>query len=129
MDYVYASVLSVQMGGVPGRRCDVAVLASRLLFQLSEIHVLSAGALLLDFKNAFYTTLRQLVLSLPQDSEDVEHVLSRIELPPILLEGPETQLATKPMFEDRVPSEHLLALIKESQRDACWRVASASDYT
>eukprot|EP00959_Pyramimonas_sp_CCMP1952_P320838 6714157-Pyramimonas_sp.AAC.1 len=33
------------------------------------------------------------------------------------------------MFEDRVSSEHLLALSKESQRGAIWRVASASDYT
>eukprot|EP00959_Pyramimonas_sp_CCMP1952_P007419 155176-Pyramimonas_sp.AAC.1 len=89
------------MGGIPGRGCDIAVLTSRLLFQLAEIHWLSAGALLLDLKDALCTALRQLVLALPQDSEEVEYVLAHVDLSPLLLEGLKSQLATKPMFEDR----------------------------
>ena len=117
------------MGGLEGRGCDMAVQAARLTCQLTKQHNVSWGALCLDLVSAFYTTIRQLAISLPGTREELEWALENMPIPPVLLEGVKAQLQTQPLYEQRIDNEHMCALMQESQRGAFWRVANAPSFT
>ena len=77
----------------------------------------------------FYTSIRQLALSLPGADEDLQRTLQNLPLHAVLVKGVNAQLETMHVFDERVDSEHLGAVIRESQQGGFWRVDNAESFT
>ena len=71
-----------QFGGLPGRGTAHASLMIRLAQSIAAQHKLSFGALFLDVAQAFYRTIRELVISSQCTDEDIARIVKAADMPP-----------------------------------------------
>ena len=89
----------------------------------------SSYALFLDLKNAFYRVIRQFAVSLPNDTDDVAEALRQCDLPQVLVEAAHSILESEqPVLEQHLDFSHLLALVRESQSGAFWKIEGGEGF-
>eukprot|EP00959_Pyramimonas_sp_CCMP1952_P035682 747208-Pyramimonas_sp.AAC.1 len=81
MPALLAAAGDTQFGGIPGRGTGLASVIIRLAQAVAAARALSFGVLFLDVVQAFYRTLREILLRSPLDDDAVACVFRAAGLP------------------------------------------------
>ena len=87
MDFMHAALLVTQVGSLPGRSTEFALLYTRAFWHAATVNHMSSSAICVDLVAAFYTTVKQLALRLPRDEDSLAHALETMEICPFLANG------------------------------------------
>ena len=113
---LHASLHLAQTGGVKGRGTDV----SNALLRWNLFHQKASGnssvTFFCDVTAAFYTMIRQLVVPVSYQVDDLNDIIDKIGVPDCFIEPLQQLISDTSTLERLVQDKHLLAMLSESQR-------------
>ena len=114
MDIVFLAAFATQYGSLQGRGTDMATLH---LHTLMHHLAASATSLLLffaDLRTAFYRVIKEILLRLPRQADDLQAAVEDMEIPLCFQDVLEQTIAGPTILDQVLPDEHLRAMIADN---------------
>ena len=125
-------IKDTQCAGVPRRGTDLASLLMKGFDQLAARQRRSPAKLFVDVRNAYYSTIRQFLVSIPMDDEQKEDFLDTLPIPVALERMVAAALDRPGLLDEHIDDEHFRAIFADLNRDTwfymqgCGGVAATS---
>jgi len=114
----------MQCGGIEGKATDMATLMVRTFFHYAKDNSLSAAALFVDVRNAFYTVVRETLFDDYNTDKDIDKLFEKLQLPKDTMMALYGTLSGEAVLGDLPP--HLRRLLRDAH-SATWYVMEGSE--
>ncbi len=125
----YASdyMMDTQQCGLPRRGTDFAAHILRLFVESSFIRKKPGAIIFVDLKSAFYSVLREIVMSMDTSDDGIVHLFATLNLPDNAFEEFCEVLANLPILEQAGVPRHLQRIVAEMHTDTWFTMEGVPD--